>query len=42
MQKILKKYMNNINIQKDRDSLSKDIIWNAKEVSIILFKIVNH
>ncbi len=42
MQKILKKYMDNIDIQKDRDTLSNDIIWNAKEVSIILFKIVNH
>ena len=42
IQKIFKKYMENVNIQKDRDALSNEIIWNAKEVSIILFKIVNH
>lgn len=40
-QKILKKYIENANIQKDRDTLSKDIIWSAREVSIILFKILN-
>ena len=34
--------MENVNIQKDRDALSNEIIWNAKEVSIILFKILNH
>ena len=42
IQRILKKYIENVNIQKDRDSLSKEIIWNAKEVSIILFKILNY
>jgi hypothetical protein len=42
IQKIFKKYMENVNIQKDRDTLSNEIIWNAKEVSIILFKILNH
>ncbi len=41
LQKIYRKYMNNVNIQKSRNDLSKDIIWTAREVSIILYKILN-
>ena len=41
LQKIYNKYLNNVNIKKSRDDLSKDIIWSAREVSIILYKIIN-
>lgn len=40
MQKIFRKYINNTNIDKNRDELSKDIIWTAREVSIILYSIM--
>lgn len=40
MQKIFRKYLNNANIEKDRDTLSKDVIWTAREVSIILHEIL--
>ncbi|CAM3543775.1 hypothetical protein [Arcobacter aquimarinus] len=40
MQKILKKYLDNANVDKDRDTLSKDVIWTAREVSIILHEIL--
>jgi hypothetical protein len=40
MQKILKKYEDNVNILKSRDDLSKDIIWSCKEVSIIFYYMV--
>ena len=40
MQKILNKYWDNANIEKDRDTLSRDVIWNAREVSIILYEIL--
>lgn len=41
LQKIYRKYVNNVNIHRSRDDLSKDIIWTAREVSIILYKIIN-
>ena len=41
LQKIYRKYINNVNIHRGRDDLSKDIIWTAREVSIILNKIIN-
>lgn len=41
LQKIYKKYDNHVNIKRSRDDLSKDIIWSAREVSIILYKIIN-
>lgn len=41
LQKIYRKYVNNVNIHRSRDDLSKDIIWTAREVSIILNKILN-
>lgn len=41
LQKIYNKYVENVNIKKSRDDLSKDIIWSAREVSIILYKIMN-
>lgn len=34
------KYNSNVNIQLDRDSLSKDNIWTAREVAIILYSII--
>jgi hypothetical protein len=40
IQRVIKKYSENVNIQKDRDELSKDVIWTAREVSIILYKII--
>ena len=42
MQKILKKYNDMVNIEKTRDDLSKDVIWTGKEVSIILYSIMNN
>ena len=41
MQRIYKKYLENVNIYKNRDDLSKDVIWTARDVSIILYKIIN-
>lgn len=41
MQRIYKKYLDNVNIYKNRDDLSKDVIWSARDVSIILYKIIN-
>lgn len=41
MQKILNKYQNSVNINSSRDILSKDIIWSAKEVSIIFLYMIN-
>lgn len=41
MQRIFKKYLENVNIYKNRDDLSKDIIWTARDVSIIFYKILN-
>ena len=37
VQKIIDKYINNINISKSRDDLSKDIFWSSKEVSILFY-----
>jgi hypothetical protein len=37
MKKIFKKYKYNANINKNRDELSKDIMWTGREVSIILY-----
>ena len=41
LEKICRKYFNNVNIHRSRDDLSKDVIWTAREVSIILYKILN-
>ena len=41
LEKICRKYFNNVNIYRSRDDLSKDVIWTAREVSIILYKILN-
>jgi competence protein ComGC len=41
MQRVCKKYMENIDIYKDRDYLSNQVIWSARDVSIILYKIIN-
>jgi hypothetical protein len=40
IQRILNKYWNNANIEKDRDTLSRDVIWTARDVSIILYEIL--
>lgn len=42
IQKIYKKYIDRVNIQRDRDTLSKDVIWTAREVSILLYKILEN
>ncbi|PUE66702.1 hypothetical protein [Arcobacter caeni] len=42
MQKIFKKYINHVNIEKNRDELSREIIWTAREVSVILFNILKN
>ena len=42
MQKIFRKYINHVNIEKNRDELSKEIIWTAREVSVILFNILKN
>ena len=41
LQKIYNKYLNRVNIYKNRDNLSRDVIWTAREVSIIFYKIIN-
>jgi hypothetical protein len=41
MQRIYRKYLENVNIHKNRDDLSKDVIWAARDVSIILYRIIN-
>jgi hypothetical protein len=40
IKRVIKKYSENVNIQKDRDSLSKDVIWSVRDVSIILYEIM--
>ena len=42
MQKIFRKYINHVNVEKNRDELSKEIIWTAREVSVILFNILKN
>ena len=42
MQKIFRKYLNHVNVEKNRDELSKEILWTAREVSIILFNILKN
>lgn len=42
IQKIFRKYKNNVNIKKSRDTLSNEIIWSPREVSIILYSIMNN
>ena len=42
MQKIFRKYVNHVNIEKNRDELSKEIIWTAREVSLILYAILKN
>ena len=39
-ERILNKYWNNANVEKDRDTLSRDVIWTARDVSIILYEIL--
>jgi hypothetical protein len=38
--KIYKKYSEKVNISENRDTLSKDLIWSAREVSLILIEIL--
>lgn len=40
MQKIFKKYTNHVNIDRTRDDLSRDIIWSARDVSIIFYSMM--
>ena len=40
IQKILKKYKNRASIEKSRDELSRDVIWTARDVSIILLELL--
>ncbi len=42
MQKIFRKYVNNVNPKKSRDALSNEIIWSAREVSLILYSIMSN
>ena len=42
MQNIFEKYYYKVNIDRSRDDLSRDIIWTAWEVSIILYCIMNN
>lgn len=42
MQKIFKKYVNNVNPKKSRDALSNEVIWSAREVSLILYSIMSN
>ena len=41
MQKIFRKYVNNVNPKKSRDALSNEVIWSAREVSLILYSIMS-
>lgn len=38
---LIDKYQNSVNIHKSRDELSKDLIWSAKEVSVIFYYMLN-
>lgn len=40
IQKILKKYKNRASIEKSRDELSRDVIWTARDVSIIFLELL--
>lgn len=40
IQKIFRKYVNHVNIDKNRDELSKNTIWSAREVSILLYSMM--
>lgn len=40
--RILKKYDNNVDALQDRDSLSKHNIWNAREVGILFYYMAMH
>ena len=40
LQKIFTKYINNVDVTKNRDELSKNIIWSGIDVSIILYMIL--
>ncbi len=42
MQKIFRKYVNNVNPKKSRDALSNEVIWSAREVSLILYSIMSN
>lgn len=42
IERILKKYSNHVNIDKTRDDLSKDLVWTPRDVSIILYTIMNN
>lgn len=41
IQRIYRKYVDNVNIYRSRDELSKDIMWTARDVSIIFYKIIH-
>ncbi len=40
IERIIKKYSNHVNIDKPRDDLSKDLVWTARDVSIIFYTIM--
>lgn len=40
IQRILKKYRDRASIEKSRDELSRDVIWTARDVSIILLELL--
>lgn len=40
IQRILRKYKDRASIEKSRDELSRDVIWTARDVSIILLELL--
>lgn len=40
IQRILRKYRDRASIEKSRDELSRDVIWTARDVSIILLELL--
>lgn len=41
LQRIYRKYKENVNLEKNRDNLSKDVIWTARDVSIIFYRMIH-
>ena len=39
-ERIYVKYFDKVDISRNRDVLSKDVIWTAREVSILLYEIL--
>lgn len=40
-ERIYVKYFDKVDVSKNRDQLSKDVIWTAREVSILLYEILH-